>query len=160
MKYQLRNTSSNIIIRTQDFEGDAPVLAEAKKLVWEVYVAPEPVPIPLDDLKQYKHDEINQARDYEEEQGFEYLSTVFDSDSRSVQRISIAAQAASLDENFIIPWVAKDNSVVMLNQSAMLQMPVALALHAYALHTKATILKEQVAIATTSEEVAAIKWDD
>lgn len=117
-----------------------------------------PKPPTLTELKAEKVEQINAARDAEEAAGFSYLNKVFDSDPLSVQRISVAAQTAQLDSNFSIGWTAQDNTVVSLNQSQMLGMPAALAVHAYTLHEKARQLKAQVAAATDAAELSLINW--
>lgn len=124
---------------------------------WNALTVPT-VPPTLEELKSEKTKQINAARDAQEAVGFSYLNKVFDSDPLSVQRIAIAAQTAQFDANFAIGWTAQDNSVVALNQSQMLGMPAALAMHAYALHEKARQLKAQAAAATTEAELALINW--
>ena len=59
----------------------------------------------LNELKEAKRAEINQARDEAEQGGFEYMGKVFDSDPISCQRISMAAQAMALaDDTAKITW--------------------------------------------------------
>lgn len=125
---------------------------------WDALTPPAPLPPTLSELKADKSKQINLLRDAEESAGFSYLNKVFDSDPLSVQRISIAAQTAQLDPNFVIGWTAQDNTVVSLNQSQMLGMPAALAMHAYTLHEKARQLKAQVAAATSSADLDLINW--
>lgn len=125
---------------------------------WNALTPPPPAPPTLEDLKAEKTTQINASRDIEEAAGFSYLNKVFDSDPLSVQRISIAAQTAQLDPNFVIGWTAQDNTVVSLNQSQMLGMPAALAVHAYTLHEKARQLKGQVAAAASSADLDLINW--
>jgi hypothetical protein len=86
----------------------------------------------------------------------------FDSDARSVQRISVAclaAQAAiAASEPFSIDWTAQDNSVVTLDGEAMIAMPAALASYALELHNHAKDLKAEIDAATTIAAVDAIVW--
>lgn len=121
-------------------------------------VPASPTPPTLADLKAAKHQEINALRDQAEAGGFSYLGHVFDSDMRSAQRISIAAQAAAQEPAFSIGWTTADNVVVTLDQAGMLGMPVALANNAYLIHSKAYVLKTMLDAATTADQVAAIIW--
>ena len=54
--------------------------------------------------------------------GFSYLGEAFDSDQRSVQRISVASLAAQVvieaRQPFSIDWTTQDNSVVTLDGEA------------------------------------------
>ena len=82
---------------------------------------------------------------------------MFDSDERSVLRITQAALTAQVvGAGFTIDWTAADNSTVTLNQAAMLGMPAALAMRANALHQHAAALKAQIAAAADAMALAAI----
>lgn len=106
--------------------------------------------------------QINSRRDTLEAAGFQYLGKTFDSDPRSAQRITIAAQTAQLalatGQPFSIGWTAQDNTVVTLDGQQMLGMPVALAQYAAGLHEHAKAKKAEIIAATTIEEVEAIQW--
>ena len=99
----------------------------------------------LNEAKTFKRNEINTLRDTKEVEGFPYLGKVFDSDARSVQRITVAAQAAQVakaaGQPFNIVWTAKDNSTVELSADQMIAMPVAIAEYANSLHVTAAGLK-------------------
>lgn len=116
----------------------------------------------LAQAKTDAHDQINSRRDTLEASGFTYLGKPFDSDSRSVQRISVAclaAQAAiAAAEPFSIDWTAQDNSVVTLDGEAMIAMPAALASYALELHNHAKDCKAEIDAATTIAAVDAIAW--
>lgn len=120
--------------------------------------APAQLPESLVDTKARKVQEVNQARDFEESQGFTYLGKTLDSDQVSIIRIGIAAQAAAGKPDFVVNWTAKDNTILELNQSQMVAMPSALAVFSATLHYKARALKDAVAAATTTSEVAQINW--
>ncbi|MCY1197860.1 hypothetical protein D9M72_92280 [compost metagenome] len=106
--------------------------------------------------------EIKQDRDKKEASGFPYLGAVFDSDPRSVQRIVgavLAAQAAvAAGETFEIEWTVADNSVLPLDASDVMGMPVALAMYADQLHTISRGLRADIEAAATVEEVEAVNW--
>lgn len=114
----------------------------------------------LEEKKQSMISEIKSKRDFMEVAGFSYLGKVIDSNERSCQRITTAAQAAqvaiSLGQAFDVEWTCADNSSLLLDGPAMLGMPVALAQYGEALHTHARTLKAQVIAAANLDELAAI----
>lgn len=117
----------------------------------------------LPEFKLFKRTEINQARDLAEQGGFEYLGRVFDSDPISVQRMTLADNAALKSKMagvpFSIEWTCKDNSKILLNEVEMLGMLPALTAYANELHTKASTLKSLIDKAETVEELEAIVWE-
>ena len=115
---------------------------------------------PLDELKNLKRAEINQARDAEEQGGFEYLGKVFDSDQVSCIRMSSAAQAMQYaDDTATITWTTQDNSTIDLNKSQLMGLVVALAQHSNTCHQKATSLKAQIDACESKEELDKIVWE-
>lgn len=120
------------------------------------------IPTPtLEELKEAKRAEINQARDASEQGGFEYMGKVFDSDPISCQRISMAAQAMALaPEGTTITWTTQDNTTIELNKTQLAGMVVALAEWSNTCHQKATTLKAQIDAAETAEELELITWED
>lgn len=102
---------------------------------------------------------INKARDEKEANGFQAFGKVFDSDQRSIQRISLAVHAATaMGDGFVIDWTCKDNSVVALSYAQVLQLPMIMAAAGMALHVKARDLKAQIDAAQTLEEIEAVVW--
>ncbi len=103
---------------------------------------------------------INDERDRREELGFPYRGKLLDSTPRSVQRITAAALAAqavlATGQPYSVDWVCADNSTLILDAAGVIGMPVALALHAAALHDHARVLKAAVADAGSEAELAAI----
>ena len=118
---------------------------------------------PLEDLREAKRQEINTARDNAEQGGFEYLGKVFDSDSVSCQRIALASQTAMMcktaGQEFTVVWTCQDNTTIELDADAMIGVSVALTQWSNECHTKASELKAQLELATTEEEINAIKWE-
>lgn len=115
----------------------------------------------LNELKEAKRAEINQARDEAEQGGFEYMGKVFDSDPISCQRISMAAQAMALaDDTAKITWTCQDNTTIDLNKTQIVGVVVALAEWSNTCHQKATALKAQIDAAKTAEELEKITWED
>jgi len=119
---------------------------------------PPPPPVPtLAEAKEAAIAAVNHRRDDLETQGFIHLGKVFDSDERSVLRITQAALTAQvIGASFTIDWTAADNSVITLDLAAMLGMPAALAVRANALHQYAAGLKAQIAAAADATALAAI----
>ena len=118
----------------------------------------------LNELKEAKRAEINQARDEAEQGGFEYMGKVFDSDIVSCIRIQGAAQsmqaAIMAEEVPTITWTAKDNSTVELTAQELLGLSVSLAEWSNTCHQKAAALKAQIDAAETAEELENITWED
>lgn len=115
----------------------------------------------LNELKEAKRAEINQARDEAEQGGFEYMGKVFDSDPISCQRISMAAQAMALaPEGATITWTCQDNTTIDLTAKDLAGLVVTLATWSNTCHEKATALKSQIEAAKTAEELEKITWDD
>lgn len=114
-------------------------------------------------LKVEKREEINTARDNAEQGGFEYLGKVFDSDPVSCQRIALASQTAMMcktaRQEFNVVWTCQDNTTIELDADAMIGVSVALTQWSNTCHTKASELKEQLAQATTEDEIKNISWE-
>lgn len=118
----------------------------------------------LNELKEAKRAEINQARDEAEQGGFEHMGKVFDSDIVSCIRIQGAAQsmqaAIMAEEVPTITWTTKDNSTVELTAQELLGLSVSLAEWSNTCHQKAAALKAQIDAAETAEELENITWED
>lgn len=116
----------------------------------------------LEQVKTDKREQINSMRDNLEQSGFPYLDKVIDSNPVSVQRITVAVQAAQAaigaGQPFAITWTCQDNSTLDLDAVGMMGMPVALAMFANTLHETARAKKELIDAATTIEEVEAVTW--
>ena len=102
----------------------------------------------LDELKQAKRDEINQARDNAEQGGFLYLGKIFDSDPISCLRIALASQTALISmqsqTEFSVEWTCQDNSKITLSAEQTVGMSVALTQWSNSCHIKATELKNLI----------------
>lgn len=112
----------------------------------------------LEQYKQAKLVEIDRARDEALHGGFTLNDNVFDSDAKSIQRISAIATLALMDNTFTTPYITKDNSAVMLDADAIAQLGQAAAEHEATLIFQARELKDQVLAATTQEQLDAIVW--
>lgn len=114
----------------------------------------------LESARASKRQAVNAERDRRETAGFPYMGKTLDSDSVSVQRITVVSQAAmaaaSAGAPFSIEWTCADDSTLTLDAAGMIGMPAALATYGSALHQHARSLKAQIEAATNSQELAAI----
>ena len=102
-------------------------------------------PRPVDEVREMLKKRVKALRDQKETEGFAYMGKVFDSDERSVLRITQAALTAmAAGPTFTIDWTAADNSIVTLDQAAMIGMPAALAVYANQLHQSAKAHKAAI----------------
>lgn len=119
-------------------------------------------PRTLADVKAKRWSEVKRHRDLLEAAGFPYMGKVLDSDERSVQRITTVVQAAQAalgaQQPFLISWTCADNSQLALDATAVVGMPVALAIYADQLHQTARALRSQIEAATSAAQVQAIAW--
>lgn len=102
-------------------------------------------PRPINEVREMLKKRVKTLRDQKETEGFAYMGKVFDSDERSVLRITQAALTAmAAGPTFTIDWTAADNSIVTLDQAAMIGMPAALAVYANQLHQSAKAHKAAI----------------
>lgn len=113
-------------------------------------------------IREAAKQRINEARNKEERNGFEAFGQRFDSDDKSVQRISVAAQAAmfakAAAQPFASEWTLADNTTIVLDADKMMQLPIIMAMAADAMHQKARSMKSAIDSAATIEEINAIAW--
>lgn len=130
---------------------------------WQAFNAAGTPPLrTLDQVKTDKREQMNSKRDNLEQSGFPYQGKTIDSNPVSVQRITVAVQAAQAaigaGQPFAITWTCQDNSTIELDAVGMMGMPVALAMFANGLHETARAKKDLIDAATTIEEVEAVTW--
>jgi hypothetical protein len=110
-------------------------------------------------LKTEKKQYLSNKRDQEELAGFFAFNKQFDSDEKSIRRINLAVAAAdTFGETFSIDWTCSDNSVITLSYEMIKSLPMIMAQYGNTLHVYCRLLKDQVDIATTPEELDAITW--
>ncbi len=117
------------------------------------------------DLAQHKEDRwtyIKTRRDQAEGSPFTWSTYTFDGDSSSQQRIQGAVQLAVLatqaQQPFSIDWTLFDNTVATLDAMAMFGVGQALATSVGTAYAIGRALRDEIAAATTQEEVEAIDW--
>jgi hypothetical protein len=117
---------------------------------------------PIETARKIKLALIKIERDNKEVSGFPYLGKIFDSDSRSLQRITtstLAAQTAlAAKVDYSVEWTCADNSTIVMNAEQMIGTSVALAVYAGLLHEQAKELKAEVMAAESIDDVEAIQW--
>ena len=132
------------------------------RLVNGAIVITDPATDNLIAAKNTAKNRINTERDRRETIGFPYMSKTLQSDERSVQRITVAVQAAqaalSAPAAFSLTWTCADNTELTVDGAQMVGMAVALATNAATIHGTAKALKTQIAAATTQAAVEAIVW--
>lgn len=112
----------------------------------------------IEAMRAAKLREIDAARDAAITGGFEFDGVMYDSDAKSVQRISGAVTLSLLNPAFETQWITYDNSVVTLDAAGLAGLGAAAGTHEALQIFKARALKNQVLAATTPEEIAAINW--
>lgn len=113
----------------------------------------------LDTIKAAQWETIKAARSVAEYGGFAWDGSPFDSDPASQQRIIGASQLATLNPlAFEIDWTLADNTVRTLNATEMNAVGIALGQHVNAQYVHARVLRQQIADATTREQVEAVVW--
>lgn len=122
-------------------------------------------PVSLDVAKSIQRRRINDARDAEEDAGFDYLGKRFDSNAQAIKRLygaALAAQSAlsagAIPGDHFVDWTCADGSVKPLTYAEAAGLVVAMAPIGAALHGKAKALKAQIDAAASVAEVEAVKW--
>ena len=116
----------------------------------------------LAELKAIKWQTIKSTRDTLEQSGVPYMGKILDSDTLSVQRITIAVQAAqaalSAGQPLTLDWTTQDNTVLTMTAQEVCGIPAALAMHSDSLHQIARGLRERIDAAETKEEIDVVTW--
>ena len=119
----------------------------------------------IESLKKKKIEELKTIRNEKESGGFPFMGKVLDSDAVSCQRISMAAQSATLaimsQQPFPdIAWSCADNTILTLNAQSLAEIPVALSMFSAQLHAIYGALKAQVDAADAKEQLELIQWPE
>lgn len=101
---------------------------------------------------------IDEIRDQVIASGFVFDGVRFDSDERSVRRISGAVLMCILDANHSEDWILQDNTRVTLGAEQIKALGLAAAAHERDAVFKARRLKDQIEAATTQVEVDSVSW--
>lgn len=114
----------------------------------------------LDQAKQNKRNKINSIRDEKLRAGFEYNGNVFDSDEKSIQRITGVFTFALADPEFTSNFITKDNKTVTLSNAECKGLGQAAGIHEQTLVFTARQLKDAIIDAKTIDELKSISWSE
>ena len=118
----------------------------------------------IDEQRAAKWEEIKTERDKREQAGTPYMGKTLDCDEKSIQRITVAVQAAqsaiSIGSDFALDWTMQDNSVITMTAAQVCGMSVAIAKNSNGLHKIARELREKIEAATTETDLSAIVWPE
>ena len=101
---------------------------------------------------------IDAARDAQLSGGFAFNGIRFDSDDKSVRRISGAVLLCLIDPEHSENWITQDNSRVVLSAVEIKGLGLAAANHERETLFKARALKDQIEAASSKSAVNAIAW--
>lgn len=181
-----RRITSVPLAMADDYGGEGKLLAEGYIVIseedWHHYVgnrgngdngtgfvragtgkpvsAPPPALPPVEAVASSAWEDVKAARDAAEQAGCPYMGKTLDSDQLSVQRISIAVQAAqgalaAGEGSFTLDWTMQDNSVVAMTAEQVVGMSAALAAYSNVLHEQARTLREQIEQILANYQVGA-----
>lgn len=116
----------------------------------------------IEELREDKWASIKLQREDAEYSGFEFSGNIYDSDSISQAKIQGAVQLALISlqagTDFSIEWTLKNNSTVLLTSNEMVALGQCMATHINDCHVKGRVLRDQIALAVTKEELDTIVW--
>ncbi|QIB67180.1 DUF4376 domain-containing protein [Kineobactrum salinum] len=117
-------------------------------------------PVPLEELKERKWEEMKRHRSAEEFGEFTWNGLVFDADKVSQARIQGSVQLASLIPGFEVTWTLKDNSTVDLTALDLEEVGIALGMSTMTAHAKGKSVRAMIMAATTAAEVELVEWPE
>ncbi|TXG76444.1 DUF4376 domain-containing protein [Patescibacteria group bacterium] len=117
----------------------------------------------IENLKANLHRRITRQRDTMEQAGFAFRGKRLHSDPVSVQRIAIsgqtAMQATLASAPFAVDWKCMDGTFLPLDAAGMMEVVVALAGYARAIHDHTQVLRELVDSSSDLAGLQAIEID-
>ena len=117
----------------------------------------------LDEYKESAVQKINQIRDEQINSGVDYNGVIFQTRPEDRENIAGGVQLASIalsqGEDFITNWIAKDNTIQVLDAPNMIGLGMAVAALKESWIFGARERKNQIRAATTREEVdTLLNW--
>lgn len=117
-------------------------------------------------LQDKKWEEMKAERDRLENAGIPFKDKYFDYDLRSAFKLEIAKSASesaiklglAQADDIVISWTMKDNSVMDLTYTDVLQIPLIVKDYSNMLHEKGRILREKIYSSSDINEINNIKW--
>ena len=108
--------------------------------------------------KEEKWLQIKFERDAAEFSQFQWSDYAFDCNEVSQRRLQGAVQLAAINPDMTLDWTLADNSVQTFSAEEYVQIGQALANHVSQCHERGRILRQEIAAATTQEDLEAISW--
>ncbi|WP_144673482.1 DUF4376 domain-containing protein [Campylobacter jejuni] len=112
--------------------------------------------------KEFKKDEIDNAKNNAIEGGVSYKDKIFQSAEKDrnllTSTVSLFAITKQLPEGFV--WISKDNEAVPFTLEELIELGGIMANSVNTNTIKARNLKDKVEQAQTLEEIQSIKWDE
>jgi hypothetical protein len=107
---------------------------------------------------------VKRARNAAEFGGFQWDGSAFDSDAISQSRIQGATQLAQLavaqGAPFSIEWTLANNAVRTLSAADLIAVGTALGQHVAAQHAIGRVLRSQIELAQSLQEVLGVMWPE
>ncbi len=116
--------------------------------------------ISIVEAKERKRNAINAERQRLLAGGISYDGNTFDSDDKTIQRITAIFTFALADPQFTSQFITKDNKTVTLSNADCRGLGQAAAKHEQTAVFTARQLKDQALAAKATEELRAIKWPE
>lgn len=114
--------------------------------------------LPLEQAKENKRQAINQERAERLQSGITYNGNTFDSDDKTIQRITAIFTFALADPEFTSQFITADNQTVTLSNADCKALGHAAAVHEQTQVFTARQLKDAVLAAQSNDELRVIKW--
>jgi hypothetical protein len=113
----------------------------------------------LEEVKSQKIASLKKERDVREEAPVEYKEKLWDFDTKSRDRINVAATALEIGGVETITWTAYDDSSLELTAEDLKTIVAIAALRGDTLHKTYRELRDAVTAAESIEEVKSIIWE-
>lgn len=125
----------------------------------EYYEVVEIPPPSLEEVKEWKINELKNIRNSKELDPIEYNNHLFDADKDSLDRLNYAIITLSTTHTDQINWTCADNTDTVMSVNDLNMVIANVGIRSNDLHIKYRLLKEQVNQAQTVEEVNSIIWE-
>ena len=114
--------------------------------------------LPLEKAKERRRQTINQERNERLRAGIAYGGNIFDSDDKTIQRITAIFTCSLFDPDFTAEFITKDNKKITLTNADCKALGRAAAAHEQGVVFTARQMKDSVISAKTNDDIRRIKW--
>lgn len=114
----------------------------------------------LDGLRARRWAALREQRNALEVSPLRVDGMLFDVDERAVARIGLALKEAELTPGWSEPWTLADDSISTITAPVLMRVLLALAARGRRLHRAGRALRQQLAEATTAEDIEAVTWPE